>query len=179
MVQVSIFGFPQPQFSILDNWALHSTASSSLGFLFFSKIKGQRIAKSLCSDMQRGYTWRESHHNLFLFCQNYWSWRLTKESWLQRIHAKPLMDRSHICIFIHNFDIGILQHSVFFLAENIFLSREIYFHRMQEFSWWIHEEEYLLQPEYVFWFAASLRTHSYTLPFNKYMQSKDSDYDET
>lgn len=67
MVQVSIFGFPQPKFSNLDNLALHSTAFSSFGFLFFSKIKGQRIAKSICSDMQRGYTWREGHHNLFWF----------------------------------------------------------------------------------------------------------------
>lgn len=47
MVQVSIFGFPQPKFSILDNWALHSTASSSLGFLFFFQNKSAENRKIL------------------------------------------------------------------------------------------------------------------------------------
>jgi hypothetical protein len=35
----------------------------------FCKIKVQRIAKSLCSDLQWGFTWRRSHDNLFGFAK--------------------------------------------------------------------------------------------------------------
>jgi hypothetical protein len=41
--------------------------------------------------MQWGFTWRDSRDNLFVFAKSVTAGRLAKESWLQRLHVKPLI----------------------------------------------------------------------------------------
>ncbi|RZI50022.1 hypothetical protein EW027_17780 [Aeribacillus pallidus] len=59
---------------------------------------------------------------------------MAKESWLQRIHVKLLMDRSYICIFIQNFDKDILQHSVIFSCKKQIKRRGYGYRNIQRFT---------------------------------------------
>jgi len=69
--------------------------------------------------MQRGFTWRGSHDNLFGFAKSVTAGRLAKESWLQRLHVKPLIARIQIEFLcgINEFIYCNTLH--FFLAKNI------------------------------------------------------------
>lgn len=68
--------------------------------------------------MQRGFTWRGSHDNLFGFAKSVTAGRLAKESWLQRLHVKPLIARIQIEFLcgINEFIYCNTLH--FFLAKN-------------------------------------------------------------
>jgi hypothetical protein len=64
--------------------------------------------------MQRGFTWRGSHDNLFGFAKSVTAGRLAKESWLQRLHVKPSIARIQIEFFMQYKRIYILQYSALF-----------------------------------------------------------------
>jgi len=68
--------------------------------------------------MQRGFTWRGSHDNLFGFAKSVTADRLAKESWLQRLHVKPSIARIQI-EFLCNINEFIYCNTLrFFLAKN-------------------------------------------------------------
>ncbi|AEH47101.1 hypothetical protein Geoth_1105 [Parageobacillus thermoglucosidasius C56-YS93] len=68
--------------------------------------------------MQRGFTWRGSHDNLFGFAKSVTAGRLAKESWLQRLHVKPSIARIQI-EFLCNINEFIYCNTLhFFLAKN-------------------------------------------------------------
>lgn len=68
--------------------------------------------------MQRGFTWRGSHDNLFWFAKSVTAGRMAKESWLQRLHVKPLIARIQI-EFLCNINEFIYCNTLhFFLAKN-------------------------------------------------------------
>ncbi|KDE48589.1 hypothetical protein DI44_08600 [Geobacillus sp. CAMR5420] len=78
--------------------------------------------------MQRGFTWRGSHDNLFGFAKSIAAGRLAKESWLQRLHVKPSIARIQI-EFLFDINEFIYCNTLhFFLAKNTFVSANSYSH---------------------------------------------------
>jgi hypothetical protein len=72
--------------------------------------------------MQRGFTWRGSHDNLFGFAKSVAAGRLAKESWLQRLHVKPSIARIQIK-FLYDINEFIYCNTLhFFLAKNILIA---------------------------------------------------------
>jgi hypothetical protein len=70
--------------------------SMFLGKLFIAKLKCRDVQNFMQMVMQRGFTWRGSHDNLFGFAKSVTAGLLAKESWLQRLHVKPSIARIRI-----------------------------------------------------------------------------------
>jgi hypothetical protein len=97
-------------------------ANRTFPFIFLQKVAV--FCKIKCRELQNPYAvicngalYGGAMITFFGFAKTVEAGAWLKKSWLQRIHVKPLMDRSHICIFIQNFDKDILQHSVFFSCK--------------------------------------------------------------
>ncbi|GMO00761.1 hypothetical protein [Parageobacillus thermoglucosidasius] len=124
--------------------------------------------------MQRGFTWRGSHDNLFGFAKSVTAGRLAKESWLQRLHVKPSIARIQI-EFLCNINEFIYCNTLhFFLAKN---SGERFYEAIEDIVS-LSEDEFSVESDNVFILVSSLfngieKTHVQQL----LNQPIDSNYD--